>query len=68
MKSEISHNIKHRKNPNDEFYTPIELIKELLMHTPFIAKDKLLDSAYGTGNFYKNFPTYTKNSYSKDFF
>ena len=68
MKSKTSHDIKHRKVPNDEFYTPIDLVRELLRQTPFTAGDTLLDSAYGTGNFYKNFPEYTKNSYSQNFF
>ena len=84
MYQKTNHSIKHRKisknqtaligsipnkfKINDEFYTPPALIIKLLEITPLTAGDTLLDSAYGTGNFYNNFPQKTSNSYSEDFF
>jgi len=48
-KDNISHQIKHRKIPNDEFMTPPELAKKLVKFVG--AKGSVLDSARGTGNF-----------------
>jgi len=52
MKSEISHNIKHRKIANDDFYTPPELARKLFELVPTKTGDSILDNAFGTGNFY----------------
>ena len=68
MKSSISHQIKHREKPNDEFWTPNDLVKELLKLTPFEKQDSLFDSAFGTGRFFNNFPKESKKGYSTDFF
>jgi len=66
--SEIGHSIKHRKKANDEFYTPIKLVKKLIEITPINKGDTILDSAYGTGNFYKSFPELHNSYYTKSFF
>lgn len=68
MKENISHQIKHRKVANDEFYTPAELCKLCINQFKFKDNETLLESAYGTGNFFKEFPLNTINEYSKDFF
>lgn len=68
MNSVTSHNIKHRKIANDEFYTPNDLVIELLSLTPIDVNDSIFDSAYGTGNFYNNFPSNHITGFSKDFF
>ena len=52
MKSVISHKIKHRDKPNDEFYTPKELAEKLFNLVPVESNDTIMDNAYGTGNFY----------------
>jgi len=52
MKSNISHKIKHREKPNDEFYTPPELAKKLFDIVPVKKTDIIMDNAFGTGNFY----------------
>lgn len=62
MESKISHNIKHRAKPNDEFYTPRELAKKLFDIVPITKNDIVMDNAYGTGNFY------FEGLFSKDFF
>jgi hypothetical protein len=66
--STIAHKIKHRKNPNDEFITPEELAKKLINLVPLENGDSVLDSAVGTGVFYRNFPKYTKNYETNNFF
>lgn len=68
MKSQIAHKIKHRIEPNDDFETPIELVKSLIKLVPLKSNDIICDNAYGTGNFYNNFPNFTINQYSKDFY
>lgn len=45
----IAHSIKHRENPNDEFMTPPYLAKKLYEWVN--PAGRVLDSAYGTGNF-----------------
>ena len=57
---------KHLKK-NDEFYTPIPLAIECIRFVDLKPGDVVLDSAYGTGNFYNNYPTFTKNLYTEDF-
>ena len=63
MISKINHGIKHRKEPNNEFYTPKELAKKLFNIVPIEKKDIVMDNAYGTGNFHIR----EKDLYSKDF-
>jgi hypothetical protein len=61
MKSNIAHNIKHRKIPKDEFYTPRKLA-EVLFNKIDTNNCSVLDNAYGTGNFY------FKGDYTIDFY
>ena len=56
MKSEISHNIKHRIIANDIFMTPPKLAKELIDIVPIESGDTILDSAKGEGAFFNAFP------------
>jgi len=70
MKSSIAHSIKHRKKPNDEFYTPQKLANKLVKMVPVNLGDSICDNAYGTGRFlkaYKNINVKTKNS-TKSFY
>jgi hypothetical protein len=62
MISKTNHDIKHRKEPNNEFYTPRELAKMLFSFVPIVYGDTIMDNAYGTGKFY------FKGLKSKDFF
>ena len=64
----ISHNIKYVKKKNDEFYTPKELALLCVYQMPLKYNDVWLESAYGTGNFFSQFPTNTINKFTKDFF
>lgn len=66
--SQISHDIKHRESPKDEFYTPIELAKYTISMVDLKPGDVVLDSAYGTGNYFNNYPSWTSNKYTTDFF
>jgi len=68
MRSEIAHKIKHRKIANDEFFTPLELAKKLIGLVPLKKNDIVLDPAKGSGNFFNNFPNYTINQTTDDFF
>lgn len=56
MISKTNHDIKHRKKPNDEFYTPRELAHRLFLflvgEPTWNRSDVVMDNAYGTGNFY----------------
>ena len=72
MRSELGHSIKHRKVPNDNFVTPELLVRNLVRLVPFEPGDMVLDPAFGTGAFYRNFPDYVKKdwceaSFGKDF-
>lgn len=60
MKTEIGHKIKHREKPNDDFYTPVTLSKELVGLVPFEMQDTLLDNAFGKGAFFNQFPQENK--------
>lgn len=62
-KSQISHGIKHRKNPKDKFYTPIALAIELIKLVPLTQNDIVLDPCLGKGAFYNNFPSYVEKKY-----
>ena len=63
MKSKIAHKIKHREVPNDVFYTPLELVKELIKLVPLKQGDTICDNAYGKGAFFSNFPDTTINQF-----
>ena len=52
MISKTNHDIKHRKEPNNEFYTPRELADKLYNLIDIKEEDVVMDNAYGTGNFY----------------
>lgn len=67
MKSKVSHDIKHRAVPNDEFYTPIELAKTCIALVPIGFKDTVLDSAYGGGAFWENLPKCSTNYSTREF-
>ena len=56
--SQISHSIKHRQTPYDEFETPISLAKELIKLVPLVPGDLVLDPAVGNGAFYNNYPPF----------
>ena len=62
MISKVNHDIKHRKEPNNEFYTPRELAEKLFSLVPTDQDDRIMDNAYGTGRFY------FRGFYSVDFF
>ena len=59
--SKISHDIKHRTKPDDEFMTPPKLAKKLLSWLS--PQGIVMDNAYGTGNFYRK-----GDLQSRDFF
>ena len=66
MKSNISHDIKKRENPNDKFYTPISLVK---IHLDYIKEfvnenDIIYEPFLGTGNYFNLF----ENSFPKNTF
>ena len=66
MKSQIAHNIKHRKIADNDFYTPGKLVKELIKLVPIEKSDIICDNAYGQGVFFNNFPpVYIKQSCDK---
>jgi type I restriction-modification system DNA methylase subunit len=68
MNSKIAHKIKHREIPNDEFFTPPKLAQKLIELVPLKRFDIVLDPARGSGNFFNNFPDYTVNQATNDFF
>jgi hypothetical protein len=74
---QVSKNIQKRENPNDVFYTPIDLVKtHLEMVKPLIQDGVIYDPFFGTGNYYNEYINYFPNcdyEYSeitmgKDFF
>jgi len=67
-KENIAHKIKHREKSNDEFYTPKDLAKLCVKQMTINKGDVWLESAYGTGNFFSQFPNNTINKFTKDFF
>lgn len=67
--SQINHKIKHRKEPNDVFYTPIDLAIECISLVNLKKGDFVLDSALGEGAFFNNYPSFVKKDWceiSKD--
>jgi hypothetical protein len=61
--SETSHKINQRDEPDDDFYTPIELAKKCIDMTPLKDGDLVLDSAKGHGAFYNNYPDFVEKDY-----
>lgn len=59
MSSTISHNIKHRANPKDVFYTPTAVAQKHIAIVNQFSKtnDVWLDPFKGQGVYYNNFPT-----------
>lgn len=62
--SKVSHKIKKRENPNDKFYTPLNLVKtHLELMKPFIKDgDVIYEPFYGTGNYYNSYKDYFPNN------
>lgn len=72
MNSQISHNIKHRKEAKDVFYTPLTVVKKHISTLTTNQEDIWLDPFAGKHIYYDNFPT-DKKSYceiteNKNFF
>jgi hypothetical protein len=66
-------NIKHRKVANDTIYTPKPIALKLIEMCDLKAGDTVLDSSYGGGVFYENFPDYVSKDWceiekGRDFF
>ena len=51
---------KHEHSDRDRIFTPVELAKKLIAKVPSEPQDSWLDPCYGTGAFFDNFPTGTK--------
>ena len=65
--------IKCKKNPNDIFYTPDELVIDCIKCIDIKSDDILLDPFYGDGAFYNKYPIENKKEWceiakDKDFF
>jgi hypothetical protein len=52
--------IKCKKNPNDIFYTPKELVKDCIKIVDIVESDILLDPFLGEGAFYNQYPEKNK--------
>ena len=48
----VANAIKNREQPNDVFYTPAQLVKQLLEHVPLDHGDMVLDPFMGEGAFF----------------
>ena len=48
--------IQNREQPKDVFYTPAELVRELILKVPIEAGDTLLDPFAGPGVWFDNYP------------
>lgn len=73
MTSQISHKIKHIKNPKDVFITPSAVAIQMINSIIPIENEKWFDPFYGSGIFYNNYPInvnkdYTEIAMNKDFF
>ena len=73
MKSQISHQIKHRKIANDDFTTPDKLALHCIGLVPLSDGDIVLDACRGNGAFYNQYPEYIKRCWceikeGKDFY
>ncbi len=54
--SDILGQINCREKPNDVFYTPANLVKELISIVPLQEGDSILDPFAGTGVWFDNYP------------
>lgn len=66
-------NVRHRKNPNDVFYTPNDLAKFLISQVSIKKDETLCDPFKGKGAFFNNFPAANSKDWyeiteGKDFF
>ena len=75
MSSQISHNIKNRKDANDVFITPLEVAKQQINLHNIRDDDLWLDPCRNNkdGSYYHNYPTNVKKDWceileGKDFF
>ena len=66
MLSRVSHKIKHRKIPNDNFTTPAELAIKCIDMVPLKTGDTVLDAALGMGIFYNNYPNYVSKKFTTE--
>ena len=70
--SKTGHKIKHRKNPNDIFITPLDLAKKHIELIDSNPDDLWLDTCKNNGSYYNQFPTdnkdYCEILEDKDFF
>jgi len=64
--------IPRRKTPNDVFYTPVEVVKQMIELSDITPDMKVLDPCKGSGRFYDNLPECNKDwceiTDNKDFF
>jgi len=63
VNNKIANKIKHRDIPNDVFYTPEGLVKKCISLVPLSVGDLVLDSAFGKGVFYQNYPKFVKKDF-----
>jgi len=72
MNSTISHDIKHRTEAKDVFYTPLSVVRKHLEGIDSRPEDKWFDGFAGQHIYYDNFPSankdYTEITEGKDFF
>ena len=72
MNSQTSHDIKHRAQPKDVFYTPLSVVKKHIASLDSKPDDLWMDPFAGKHIYYDNFPTknkvYTEITEDKDFF
>ena len=72
MNATISHDIKHRKEAKDVFYTPLSVVQTHIASIQANPEDRWFDPFAGQHIYYDNFPTenktYTEISENKDFF
>ncbi len=57
--------IHHREKASDVFYTPVDLVQDLLKKVPIEEGDSLLDPFAGLGVWFDNFPSSCTNSWSE---
>jgi len=74
MSASVSHNIKHRKNPKDVFYTPLAVAKTHIGMINGQKDDVWYDPFFGQGAYYNQFSaptgrkTWSEIALDRDFF
>ena len=72
MNNAVFRSITNRKTPNDLFYTPVEVVKQMIELCDITPSMKVLDPCKGSGRFYDNLPECNKDwceiTDNKDFF